>query len=45
MKFFKKSLVYIAVATLALGVSTLSFKVWKLEHPNAPNWIFFISNK
>jgi hypothetical protein len=45
MKYFKKSLVYIAVAALALGVSTLSFTVWKLEHPNAPNWIFFISNK
>jgi hypothetical protein len=45
MQRFKKSLVFVGIAIVALLVGRLSFTLWQIEHPNAPAWIFFISNK
>ena len=45
MKKVKKILIYAGLALLAIGVGKLSFGLWRLEHPNAPAWTFFTSNK
>lgn len=45
MNKVKKALVYAGLILLAICVGRLSFGIWRLEHPNAPAWTFFTSNK
>ena len=37
-------LVVFMVISLLLGVGYIKYKIWRLEHPQAKTWVFFISS-
>jgi len=42
MKVLKRILIGLAIAGIILATLVMDYKIWKLQHPNAPTWTFFL---
>lgn len=42
---FKISMIILVICGFLAGIGYLNYKVWRAEHPDAPTWTYFTSNK